>query len=191
MAVRESNVEVSSQQYIESLRRRLDVLEARLVGERSVREGQPPLRRTLGSLHNKLGSLTRGREGSSVAEVWGKANSLEKLLNPEYASYLRLTEDSKSELLLGYLAQLEPLASQVEEIQRLKDYVNRTEFQGLEGHERRLAAVAGTHTQQEAAVEALSRQLMGLMEGYQKIMLQLSAQCVEWDEQVARLESQS
>ncbi len=182
---------VASEQYIESLRRRLDVLEARLVGERSIREGQPPVRRTVASLENKLASLTRSRAGESVAEVWRKVDTLEKLMTSEYASYLKLTEDSKSELLFGYTAQLEPLAERLEEIQKLKDYVNTTEFQGLEGHEKRLAAVANTHTQQEMAVEVLSRQLTNLMEGYQRIMLQLSAQCVEWDEQVSRLESQS
>lgn len=192
MANKEVDVSaVASEQYIDGLRRRLDVLEARLMGERSIREGQPPLKRTVASLHNKLSSLSRGRGGEGVSEVWKKVDTLERLLSPEYASYLKLTEDSKSELLHGYLAQLEPLAGQLEEIQRLKDYVNTSEYQGLDSHERRLATVANKHTQQEMAVEALSRQLMELMDGYQRMMLQLSAQFVEWDEQLARLEPRS
>ena len=65
---------------------------------------------------------------------------------------------------------------------QLKDYINSTECQGLEGHERNLARVAAKHLELEALVADLTRQSQALMEGYRKLMLQLSAQCVQWDE---------
>ena len=72
---------------------------------------------------------------------------------------------------------------------QLKDYVNSTECQGLEAHEKRLARVAAVHLEQEARVEEIARQSQELMEGYRKLMLQLSAQCVQWDEVLGQHEA--
>lgn len=77
----------------------------------------------------------------------------------------------------------------VEDLQRLKDYINTTEFQGLEAHERRLASVASTHSQQEMAVEEVSQQARELMKAHSLITLQMSAQCIKWQEDLDQLES--
>ena len=180
---------VASEQYIDSLKRRLDVLEKKLIGQGGVREGQPALKSTIELIDQRLKGLAK--VGGSIPQAWSKIDTLEKVLSPEYTSYLKLSEDSKAELLLGYQEQLEPLSKQVDEVQKLKDYLNTTEFQGLDNQEKKLAAVASVHSQQELQVEALSKQIRGLMQAYHKIVLQLSAQCVEWDETVSRLESQS
>lgn len=118
-------------------------------------------------------------------------DALEKFLDPAYnKSTSRLTQDAKEDLLLGYTGKVEAVSRQVDQLQSLKDYVNTTEFQGLDAHERKLAAVAHTHGQQEQAVEEASCQARELMKTYNQIMLQLSAQCIEWDRELARLEAQ-
>ena len=75
------------------------------------------------------------------------------------------------------------------QVHQLKDYINSTECQGLETHEKQLAKVAATHLEQEATVAALTQQTHSLMENYRKIMLQLSAQCVQWDETLQQHEA--
>ena len=86
------------------------------------------------------------------------------------------------------MGQLEPVVGSVEELHRLKDYINTTEFQGLEAHERRLASVASVHSQQEMAVEEMSQQAGEIMKAYSLITLQMSAQCVKWGEDLDKLE---
>lgn len=179
---------VASERYIESLRRRLDVLEKKLLGNHGPKEGQPPLRSTLETINQKLSGLAKASQGQ-VALVWKKIDTLEKVLNPEYAGQLKLSEDAKVELFLNFAEQLKPLSERVEEIQKLKDYLNTTEFQGLESHEKKLAAVTNVHTQQEIQVEDLTQQVVDLTQVYHRIILQLSAQCVEWDEVLTKLES--
>ena len=178
---------VASEQYVDSLKRRLDILEKKLLGKHRQNEVQPPVRSTVESLHQKLNGLASGRGGENVAQVWRKIDTLEKMLSPEHASYLKLSEESKTELLLSYAKQLQPLVEKMDDILQLKDYLNTTEFQGLDHQEKKLAAVATAHVQQELQVEDISRQLKDLTESYQKIVLQLSSQCVEWDEAVSRL----
>lgn len=178
---------VASEPYVDSLMRRLEVLEKRLVGDHGVREGQPPLKSTVGDLHQKLNSLSKG----SVVEVWEKIASLEKVLSPEYESYLKLSDNSKAELLMGYAAQLKPLCEKAEEIQKLKDYLHTTEFQGLDSHEKKLAVIANLHVQQEMQVQALRQQTEELLRVYNRILLQLSGQCVEWEEVISQCESGS
>lgn len=102
----------------------------------------------------------------------------------------QLSESAKEDLLIGYVGQVKAVSDQVQELQQLKDYVNTTEFQGLDAHEKKLALVADTHSQQEQEVEGISRQAQELMKAYNQIMLQLSAQCVQWRENLTQLESQ-
>lgn len=100
-----------------------------------------------------------------------------------------MSQAAKEELLLGYVGQIEAMSGHVDQLQRLKDYINTTEFQGLHTHEKTLAAVARTHSQQEEEVEAISRQARELMKAYNQITLQLSAQCIEWQQELAQLET--
>ena len=133
-----------------------------------------------------------GRAGQEKATaIWSKVSILEKLLSPDYANSLKVSEDEKRELFVGYARQLKPFCEQVEDVQKLKDYLNTTEFQGLDDLEKKLASVAKTHTQEEQTMEEVGEQVKTLLETYQKIVLQLSASCVTWGETLDRLESQA
>lgn len=120
----------------------------------------------------------------TIHTLWNKIDALEKLLNPSFGKTSQVTQGAKEDLLLGYVRQVETVSGPVEQLQRLKDYINTTEFQGLEAHEKELAAVSRTHSQQEQAVEEITRQARELMKAYNQITLQLSAQCIEWDKQL-------
>lgn len=182
---------VASDDHIASLTRRVEALEKKLLGaERASRGCRPPLRATLASLEERLEGLARaGKTGGSVGEAWAKLDTLERLLSPEYESHARLSADSKAELLVGYSKKLAPLCSRADEIHQLKDYLNATEFQGLENLERRLANVARRHGEQEREVEGVSEEVRELLALYQRTVMQMSAQCVEWSELLSRLEA--
>lgn len=140
---------------------------------------------------NKKLELSFSKAGQEKATtIWSKIDSLEKLLNPDYFNSLKVSEDEKRELFLGYARQLKPFCEQVEHVQKLKDYLNVTEFQGLDDLEKKLSSIARTHVQEEQTVEEVGRQTKALLETYQKIVLQLSAQCVAWGEMLDRLEAQ-
>ncbi len=94
---------VASDSYLDSLKRRLDILEKKVLGKPGV--NQPPLVSTVKSLQKKLDSL-----GGSVAQAWQKIESLEELLSLERTGYLKLSEDAKAELLLNYAEHLKPLS---------------------------------------------------------------------------------
>ena len=121
--------------------------------------------------------------------MWNKIETLEQFLDPNFIITMS-SQSSKEDLLLGCMTQVEAVKEQGDELIRLKDYVNTTEFQGLEGHEKKLGVVASTHNQQERAMEEIARKAQELVKVYNQVLLQLSAECVEWGEQVARLESQ-
>ena len=136
-------------------------------------------------LENKLS--TGFSKVADVHTLWSKISALEKVLDPAYISNLKLSDSAKTELLIRYASQLKDLSKPIEELQKLKDYLNLTEFQGLQEHEKKLASVATTHAQQELQIEEISRQVHELLSAYSKIMLQLSAQLVEWGERDAKV----
>ncbi len=187
---------VGSDDYLSALTRRLEALEKRVIGQDGIRPDQPPLKPTLevSAGHGVLildhprtqmleNKLAQGfSKVGAVSSLWSKMAALEKALDPTYLSNLKLTDSAKTDLLIGYTAQLTDLSKPIEELQRLKDYLNVTEFQGLEEHEKKLLSVAILHSQQERLVEQLTGQVHQLLSAYSRIMLQLSAQLVEWGE---------
>ena len=90
---------VASDSYLDSLKRRLDILEKKVLGKPGV--NQPPLMSTVKSLQKKLDGL-----GGSVVLAWQKIGSLEEVLSLERTGYLKLSEDAKAELLLNYAEHL-------------------------------------------------------------------------------------
>ena len=110
---------VASDSYLDSLKRRLDILEKKLLGKPGVSKGQPPLISTVANVQKKLDGLAK--VGGSVAQAWQKIESLEELLNPELTDYLKLSEDAKAELLLSYAEQLKPLSGKGELLSIVKD----------------------------------------------------------------------
>ena len=59
----------------------------------------------------------------------------------------------------------------------------------MEGHEKKLSAVAARHSEQESEMADIATQARQLMENYRKLMLQLSSQCVYWDEVLSQHEA--
>lgn len=135
------------------------------------------------------GSIDSGNQ-VTIHTLWNKIDTLEKFLDPSFSKTSSVSQTAKEDLLLGYMGQVEAMSGHVDQLQRLKDYINTTEFQGLDAHEKTLAAVARTHSQQEQEVEEISRQARELMKAYNQITLQLSAQCIEWERELTQLETQ-
>lgn len=144
------------------------------------------------AMQTKLADCLGSRNEANVHALWNKIDSLELVLHPNFLQNATPAGaaqcSAKEDLLVGYVKQLEMVTNvaQVEELQQLKDYVNTTEFQGLESHEKQLAGVVGRHAEQERTVEELAGKVQALLKTYYQIMLQLSAQCVAWDEDLDR-----
>ena len=176
----------NTEEYWVSLNRRVEVLEKRLLGRGGQREGQPPLTVSVGQLNAKLASLGGG---GSVETAWRNITELERVLRPEYAIQLATPASSKAELVLAQAERLKPLCAKAEELLKLKDYLQVTEFQGLGGQEKRLCSLAHTHSQQEGEVERLSHAVLDAMHTYQHVTLQLSAKCIEWNETLDKFDT--
>ena len=124
-----------------------------------------------------------GGQDKNIHSLWNKVDKLEKLLQPGVSEELSSSSRGAQEnLLICYARQLESETSQLEELSQLKDYVNSTEFQGLETHEKNLSKVISRQGEQEQELEKLSGDVQDLMKNYYQIMLQLSAQCMVWQE---------
>ena len=176
--------EVIAEEYISSLRRRLETLEQKLIGEEKVREGQPALLQLLKTIDRKLRVISQPHE--KVATLWNNIPKLEKFLDPSYAANLKLDDTAKEELLLNYADQLNKYQHDIEDIHELKPVLDdSTVLQGLETQEKKVSEVALTHIQQEQEVSELTSSVHQLIDVYTKFLLQMSSQCVKWDELVS------
>lgn len=175
---------IPSEDYLLSLQRRVEALEQRLVGEERVREGQPTLIHLLSTIERKLRVLG---EPDPVSSTWREIGSLEKLVDPEYLKSKRLAEGSK-ELLFGYVDRLSQHQEQVEELKILRSYLNSKAFQDMDQIDKKLSPIALAHIKQEGEVDTLTSQTQMFLDTYSKLLLQLSDQCIQWDNTVSQLE---
>lgn len=176
---------VGGEGYVDSLRRRLTVLEQKVIGEEPQREYRS-LTETLDSISRRLQTL--GSKKEEVQEAWKKIEELESVLKPEYANSIKLSVAAKEELLLCYSEQLDRLEVEVGQLQALKDTVNSSAFRGMESQEKQISSLARTHVIQEEEVAKLSKQVREFVDTYSKLLLQVSSQCVQWDEILTQLE---
>ena len=135
------------------------------------------------------GSLDSGSQ-AIIHTLWNKIDQLEKMLDPNFGknNNTPASEAAVEDLLVGYMDKLKVAYEKMDELQQLKDYINSTEFQGLVRHEKTLAGVAGVHSQQEQEVGDISYQAQRLVKLYGQVTMQLSTQCVTWEEEVRKIE---
>ena len=105
-----------------------------------------------------------GSKHLAVPLVWKSIPKLEKILSPEYAKALIVTEEGKKELLLFVIEQLEEVQDQVEELQSLKDCLNLSAFRGLEQYEKKLSTLVAGHVKQEAEVTTLTKDISSFVD---------------------------
>ena len=184
-----------SEKRLQSFRQRLDVLERLLTGTGGIPSAQPNLKQSIAELNHKLDSLVssdgskEGTEQGPLPKLWGKIEQLEALLDTELTS-AKLSEDAKAELLVAYAAQLKGLCKDLDQLRGANEFLNTSEFRGLENHEKALAGIARRHTQQEAELQAIVQRSKDVLNAYQKATFQISTQCVVWDELLSTLEQQ-
>lgn len=181
-----------AEEYISSLQRRLVHLETLVIGEEKVREGQPPLLNILKTIDRKLNALVEVVNGSTpVFTLWKQIPELERILDPKYLNSLKLNESATQELLLCYADQLHKYQQDIDDLHQLKDAINSMSLQGIETTEKSIAQLSSVHIQQEEKVAQLATCVQSFLDSYSKFLLQVSSQCVKWDETLTQLETKS
>lgn len=176
-----------------SFKQRLDVLEKLLTGAEGIRSGHPSIQQSISDLNEKLRSLASSDESvqseqqSPLPKLWAQIDQLEALLGTETSS-AKLSDEAKAELLVTYAGQLSSLCKDLDQLKDANEFLNTSEFRGLQNHEKALARIARRHTQQEADLQALAQHTKDVLNAYQKAMFQISTQCVAWDELLTTLE---
>ena len=168
-------------EYLVAIERRIAALERRLIGEEKIREGQPSLIRLINAMNGKLRAL--GDSVEVVKEVWKRDNELEKHLQTSRTPVLN--ERAKEELLLSYTEHLVKIQDQLEDINKLQESINSPSFRGLEKESRDLSKLAGQHIDQEKDAERLTNRVQVFIDNYTKLLMTLSQQCVDWNDQLS------
>lgn len=178
---------VAAEDHVSSLRRRLWVLEQKVMGNQP--PDKHPLLDTLDILNRRLQTFSSKSE--VVKKAWQKIPELETILKPGVATSPQLTVKAKEELLLCYTEQMEGTGSQVDQLLSLKKVVNSSAFQGMESQQTRISSLAKTHIRQEEEAAELSAQVEKFVDTYSKLLLQISSKCVELNDTVTQLEKSS
>ena len=106
---------VVTEDYVEALRRRIAVLEKKLLPQGGV-SAVMPLSAAVRDLERKLDVLGGKEKSGHARALWEKTRQLENVVSPEYAQQLKMTDDVKLELLCGQVEQLKQFSDRMEEV---------------------------------------------------------------------------
>ena len=101
--------------YMEALKRRIDVLEKKLMPQDRA-PAVIPLTTAVKDLERKLDALANKEKSGETKQLWEKTRQLENVLSPEYFQSLQMTADAKLELLCGQVEQLKQFSQRMEEV---------------------------------------------------------------------------
>ena len=104
-----------SEDYMEGLMRRVDVLEKKLLSQ----DRTPPLvplTTAVKDLEKKLDLLVSREKSGDIKRLWNDLEKLEKAISPEYIQSIKMNDDVKAELLCTQLEQLQKCNEQMKEV---------------------------------------------------------------------------
>eukprot|EP00039_Didymoeca_costata_P028870 m.22370 g.22370 ORF g.22370 m.22370 type:complete len:179 (+) comp7392_c0_seq1:145-681(+) len=169
-----------------ALEDRVVALENKLKLKEKDLEGQSATEKLL-NIHNDLKKLQTKCE--QVKEVWASYDLMKKITNLELFEKRFLPGPVKTEMVLSGEEILKKLATQMEDIEKLKEYVNTSVIQGLGEQTPKMYPLATKHTDIETEATEVSQQAHELFASYTDIITMMSKKFVYWDTVLATQEA--
>ncbi|XP_074851965.1 dynactin subunit 3 [Carettochelys insculpta] len=171
---------------VAELQGRLEALERRVFGAGPAR-GQRKVADGLLKVQVALGNIASKRERIKI--LYKKIEDLIKYLDPLYIDRMAVPDAVKLQFILAEEQFILSQAALLEQVNDLQPYLDSAHIKAVPDHAAKLQQLAQIHIQQQDQCEAVTEDVRVLLEDYNKMMLLLSKQFVQWDETLAQLEA--
>ncbi|XP_061437886.1 dynactin subunit 3 [Lethenteron reissneri] len=170
---------------ISEIEARIEALERALCG------GRPPAKRlqcvdALTKIQATLDVAAGKRE--RVRTLFKKLDELLRVLEPGQSLSPAVPDSVKLQIILSGEAMLKTQAGLLEEVEQLIPLLESQSLQAIPGYSGQLQALTQVHVRQQDECAAVENEVKTLVEEYNRTLLLLSRQFVQWDEALTRVE---
>nr|XP_033791512.1 dynactin subunit 3 [Geotrypetes seraphini] len=169
---------------VRKLQSRLDELESRVFGDGG-RRGK--IADDLIKLQAALGNIASKRERIKI--LYKKIEDIIKYLDPQYIDRIAVPDAMKLEFILAEEQFILDQAGLLEKVKSLQPFLDSEHIKAVPGHASKLQTLTQIHIEQQEKSEEITAETKKLLEDYNKMILLLSKQFVQWDEMLAQLEA--
>ncbi|XP_030048702.1 dynactin subunit 3 [Microcaecilia unicolor] len=169
---------------VPKIQSRLEELEMRVYGDGGSRR---KIADELIKIQSALGNTASKRERIKI--LYKKIEDIIKYLDPQYMDRIVIPDAMKLEFILAEEQFILNQAALLEQAKSLQPFLDSEHIKAVSGHAAKLQTLSQIHIQQQDKSEEITAETKKLLEDYNKTILLLSKQFVQWDEMLTQLEA--
>ncbi|ELU08283.1 hypothetical protein CAPTEDRAFT_189188 [Capitella teleta] len=153
---------------LESLEKRISVLEQRIFGDADKEADYPKIVDTLGKFDSQMKKAVEGRP--KINTVIKRLDQLESLLDPAQMESLMLSQDAKADIILAEEQLIRQQAENLQKIQGMQDILGSEHIKAVPDLQEKLHQLSSVHLKQQDSTVALSEDVKDLLRQYNSIV---------------------
>ncbi|XP_059845573.1 dynactin subunit 3 [Hypanus sabinus] len=170
---------------LKRLQNRLEKLEAQLYGEKPVQAGQ--FTDAVVKLQTSLGNISSKRE--RIKSLYKKIDDLIKYLDPQYVERIDVPDAMKLEFILAEEQFIHSQVRLLELVKKHQPYLESEHIKAVPNYSSRVQALTQVQIQEQDQCNAITEDVTKMLDEYNKMILLLSKQFVQWEDMLTKLEA--
>ncbi|XP_067887579.1 dynactin subunit 3 [Heterodontus francisci] len=170
---------------LKKLQNRLEKLETRLYGEKSRQTGQ--FTDAVVKVQASLGNISSKRE--RIKTLYKKIDDLIKYLDPQYIDRIAIPDSMKLEFILAEEHFIQSQVRLLESVEKHQPYLESEHIKAVPNYSSKVQALTQVQIQEQDQCNAITEDVRKMLDEYNKMILLLSKQFVQWEEMLTKLEA--
>ncbi|XP_078076748.1 dynactin subunit 3 [Mustelus asterias] len=170
---------------LKKLQKRLGKLETRLYGERTRQAGQ--FTDAIVKVQASLGNISSKRE--RIKTLYKKIDDLIKYLDPQYIDRIAIPDAMKLEFILAEEHFIHSQVRLLESVKKHQPYLESEHIKAVPNYSSKVQALTQVQIQEQDQCNAITEDVSKMLDEYNKMILLLSKQFVQWEELLTKLEA--
>ncbi|XP_041043821.1 dynactin subunit 3 [Carcharodon carcharias] len=170
---------------LKKLQIRLEKLETRLYGERVKQAGQ--FTDAVVKVQASLGNISSKRERIKI--LYKKIDDLIKYLDPQYIDRIAIPDAMKLEFILAEEQFIHSQVRLLESVKKHRPYLESEHIKAVPNYSSKVQALTQVQIQEQDQCNAITEDVSKMLDEYNKMILLLSKQFVQWEELLTKLEA--
>ncbi|XP_067840528.1 dynactin subunit 3 [Heptranchias perlo] len=138
-------------------------------------------------VQTSLGNISSKRE--RIKTLYKKIDDLMKYLDPQYIDRIAIPDAMKLEFILAEEQFIHSQVCLLESVKKQQPYLDSEHIKAVPNYSSKVQALTQVQIQEQDQCNAISEDVSQMLDEYNKMILLLSKQFVQWEEMLTKLEA--
>uniref|UniRef100_UPI00398E8B9C dynactin subunit 3 n=1 Tax=Pristiophorus japonicus TaxID=55135 RepID=UPI00398E8B9C len=172
---------------LKKLQNRLEKLETRLYGERPRPRPAGQFADGVVKVQASLGNISSKRE--RIKTLYRKIDDLIKYLDPQYIDRIAIPDAMKIEFILAEEQFIHSQVRLLETVKKQQPCLESESIKAVPNYSSKVQALTQVQIEEQDQCNAITEEVTKMLDEYNKMILLLSKQFVQWEEMLTKLEA--